>query len=71
MKPKKMAEKLIADFVQMMPANIDRVGYDFKTQYEVAKVQAEYAAYVAKFSHKLDGKKFNYWKDVQTEIKKL
>lgn len=69
--PKQKAEELIADFIQIMPDGIDKLGYDFKTQYEVAKCQAEYVAHTVKYSHKKDGKKWNYWLEVQRQIKLL
>lgn len=69
--PKLIATELISDFIEMMPDGIDKIGYDFKTQYEVAKVQAEYAAHVAKFSHPPKSEKFLYFQNVQEEIKKL
>ena len=70
-KPKQKAQELIADFINMMPDGIDKIGYQFKTQYEVAKCQAEYAAHTAKFSHKKQSKKFAYWQEVQNQIKLL
>jgi len=68
---KEKAEELISDFVEIMPDGIDVLGYTFKTQYEVAKCQAEYCAHVAKFSHKTESKKFKYWLEVQNQIKLL
>lgn len=69
--PKQKAEELIGDFVQMMPTGIDKIGYKYKTQYDVCKCQAEYAAHIAKWSHKKNGKKWNYWLEVQNQIKIL
>ena len=69
--PKKLAEELIADFIEMMPDGIDKVGYSYAQQYHIAKVQAEYACYVAKWSHKQGSKKFQYFENTQEEIKKL
>jgi len=68
---KEKASLLVSDFVEMMPCGIDKIGYPYRTQYEVAKHQAEYAAHVAKWSQKKDSKNWNYWQDVQNEIKKL
>lgn len=68
--PKKLAEELIADFIEMMPDGIDNI-YSLKTQYEVAKVQAEYSAHVVKWAFEKDSEQYNYWQEVQNQIKKL
>lgn len=69
--PRKKATELIQDFIEMMPTGIDKIGYEFKTQYEVAKCQAEYAAHVAKWSHDKNTEQFQYWRKVQEEIQTL
>lgn len=69
--PKQKAEELIADFIEMMPDNIDKIGHCYVQQYHVAKVQAEYVAHHIKYSHQEDSYKFLYWEEVQNQIKKL
>ena len=69
--PKQKAEELITHFIQMMPEGLDRIGYELKTQYEVAKCQAEYTAMTVKHSCKNEGKKYKYWLEVQNQIKLL
>lgn len=69
--PKKLAEQLIADFIQMMPDGIDKIGYSYAQQYNVAKVQAEYVCCIAKHSHEEWSDKFEYFKKTQEEINKL
>ena len=65
--PKQKAEELISDFIQMQLNSLD----DMKKQYEMAKVQAEYCAYVAKYSNKDSSEDFAYWESVQLEVKSL
>lgn len=69
--PKEQAQELIADFIQMMPDNIDKVGHCYAQQYHVAKVQSEYVCHHVKWSHQVDSYKWLYWEEVQNEIKKL
>ena len=69
--PKEQAEELIADFIEMMPDNIDKVGHCYKQQYHVAKVQAEYVAHHVKYSHKEGSYKYLFWLEVQEFIRKL
>jgi hypothetical protein len=69
--PTEKANELIQDFIEMMPTGIDKLGYCYKTQYEVAKIQAEYCAHVAKYSHGKESKKGKYWQEVQKQIKQL
>lgn len=67
--PKQKAQELIADFIEMMPDGIDKIGYEYKTQYEVAKCQAEYTAMTVKHSCKDGSEKHKYWSEVQNQIK--
>lgn len=66
MEANKKAIELINDCLQIQLSNID-----LSSQYEMAKIQAEYCANTAKWSHEIDSKKFNYWQDVKQEIVKL
>jgi hypothetical protein len=68
---KEKAVELIADFIHMMPDNIDKIGYSYEQQYHVAKVQAEYVAHTVKFSHQILSHKYIFWQEVQNQIKKL
>lgn len=69
--PKQQAEELVADFIQMMPDNIDKIGHCYAQQYHVAKVQAEYVVHHVKWSHEADSYKWIFWEEVKNEIKKL
>lgn len=69
--PKQQADELISDFLEMMPDGIDKIGYKFRTQYEVAKCQAEYVAHTCRYSHKMNSKKWKFWLAVQEEIRLL
>ena len=69
--PKKLAETLVADFIQMMPDGIDKIGYSYAQQYNVAKIQAEYVCCIAKHSHEEGSDEFEYFKRTQEEIIKL
>jgi hypothetical protein len=69
--PKEQAVELVADFIEMMPDNIDKVGYCYKQQYHVAKVQAEYVAHHVKYSHQKGSYKYLFWLEVQEIIRKL
>jgi hypothetical protein len=69
--PKKLAEELVVDFIEMLPNGIDKIGYDYKSQYEVAKIQAKYSCDIIKYAFKVDGDIFNYWQEVKQEIELL
>lgn len=66
MNPNQKAQELVYDCLQIQLSNPD-----FVSQYEMAKIQAEYTAHVAKFSHDKDSEKFKYWEEVKQEILKL
>lgn len=68
--PKKLAEELIADFIQMQPDGLYKT-YSYRIQYELAKNQAKYSAHVVKCAFKKDSKQYNYWQEVGIEIDKL
>ena len=69
--PKEKAEELIADFIQMQPKHLDKIDIDMSKQYAFAKAQAEYCGFVAKVSHNKESDDYEYWNDVQKEIRAL
>jgi len=66
MTPKEKAIELIEDCIQIQLPN-----KDLENNYEMAKIQAEYSANVAKWSHKELSEKHFYWEEVKKEIEKL
>ena len=71
MKARKKAEELIADYLQMQPNGSENLEIELSKQYKFAKLQAQYTCHVAKWSHKKESKKFNFWQEVKEEINKL
>ena len=73
--PEQKAEQLISDFIEMQLSHLDKyyrnIDSDMKQQYALAKVQAEYCAYVAKYSNKDSLANFVYWEEVQLKINLL
>ena len=73
--PEQKAEELISDFIEMQYTHLDKyyrdIDSDMKQQYALAKVQAEYCAYVAKYSNEDSLANFVYWEEVQLKIKLL
>ena len=66
MTPKEKAIKMIDDCLQIQLSN-----KDLESQYEMAKIQALYAANNAKWSHQMLSEKHFYWQSVKDEIEKL
>ena len=65
MKPADKAKELVEDCLQIQLPNIDLLN-----NYEMAKVQAEYSANVAKWSNP-NKHHLRYWQQVKEEIEKL
>ena len=66
--PKKIAEMLINDFIQLHPPT-DLL--ELKTQYELCKCSAEYTAIIIKSTHVQNSEKYKLFENVITEINKL
>jgi len=66
MTPKEKVIELITDCMQIQLPN-----KDLENNYEMAKIQAEYSANVAKWSHSELSDIHYYWNEVKQEINNL
>lgn len=66
MTAKEKAIEMIEDCLQIQLSS-----NDFENQYEMAKIQALYAANTAKWSHKITTIEHRYWELIKQEIEKL